>query len=304
MNDKLVPIVGKLPAKARPVPRWKRLDRLASKLDEVADLYSRLHDARLGLRNCQPAQALQCLDQAEMVAAEVEASRGMLAQCRESLQVLDPEEHYEDADDDDGPQLKQRIIATRLAVFVGSFPGGAPNGDPDAYAAALVAHVEAIDGLRFIALDDACREVAERKSARDFLPVPGALVDAIREKMDAWSERLDALDMITERARILMADIEQRRPKIVEDYLTFKFEERSQAAKACNEAREAVRQARQNACEQQSRARDDAQGVWHALDRLRQCEAAEAAARRKLVELVDSVARERARLRHEDAADA
>ena len=115
------------------------------------------------------------------------------------------ERHY----DDDG-ELKRAAVAKRLAGLVGSYPAGTP-GDPDAYSMALIEHVMALDDVSFLALDDACRIVAESKT---FLPAIAEVLKVLREQQQLWRRRMSAIDGIKSRAQAIASHIARIKPAL------------------------------------------------------------------------------------------
>jgi len=275
MNNRLVAgSTAKTPAAIKRPNRWKMLNRLAADADELVEMNQEAWTIQRGV---MPSASLIALDKAASWLRDFdEYGRELTARCRAMRDDLDPEDFYDDGGDGD---LKREVIADRLALFVGSFPGGVPNGDPEAYCAMMLEHITAIDELRFVALDDACREVAERP--KDFAPGPGQLIAAIREKQKLWEERLSAADVIEGRAKYIAAQIERLRPQIEARETERRVEE---AQYDLNAALARVKRERDELAMQQGHAAEVAQRIANGFARLAAREAEVEDAARKLAD--------------------
>jgi hypothetical protein len=207
----------------------------------------------------------------------------LIAECRRTLALLDPEDRY----DDDG-DLNREDIAKRLSIMAAAIPGKGPF-DANAYAIAMIEHVGSVEGLTYIALDDACRRRAEGKP---FHPNAGELVTLMREQQEIWERRTGAINGIERLARHLAEEITAFKPEL----------DAALAARAATEAERALNAAfyrRSNAIkvaiEKQQAAALAAQEVEAALNSIAACDILVAEKAQALAEATASADPRRAR---------
>jgi hypothetical protein len=263
---------------------WRAIDQLADDADQLMAREAEFAGLRRLLRD--HANALKAGEPLiEPFPDEREAKldahdEKLLQSCREAIDLLDPEANYEDGDREG--DLRRDVISVRLAMPCGGFPNGAP-GDPEVFVTVMLEHVCAIEGLSFLALDAACRQIT---TAQKFLPTISEIVAAIEEQQEIWDRRYEVTWHIARRSRQIAADIAALRPaweaaaavrdeQAARRNLNYAIGRRSKAAADAVAAQQHAAQAAQEVAAkmawlQQSEARlsEAAQALTDAVERL------------------------------------
>jgi hypothetical protein len=201
----------KRPGKTQIASRWRAIDQLAADADEIircgatfSNLHRNVRDHAAALKAGQPLTKPPPDEREAKLSAYHEK---LVQRCNEAIEALDPETNYEDSDRE--ADLRRDVISVRLAMLVGSFPAGAP-GDPEVFVTVMLEHICAIEGLSFIALDAACRQIT---TSQKFLPAISEVVEALEEQQELWDTRVTAIWQIAGQSRRIVADIREIRPQ-------------------------------------------------------------------------------------------
>lgn len=244
----------------KPGQRWRLLDHLADNADTLVERSGELSQLQITLWRKQALvrkSSPTLISTIDPDGAELnDDDRDLIADCREALALLTPPDCY----DDEG-QLTKDAIAKRLAAMAAAIPAGGA-ADADAYAHAMIEHVGAVDGLTYIALDDACRRRAEGKP---FHPNPGELVTLLREQQEIWSRRTSAIEQIERQSQELIAEIAEFMPQLE---AAVAASDQREAEFELNRARYRREQAAKHAVQMQANAAEAAKRAHAAMDQL------------------------------------
>ena len=190
--------------------RWRAIDQLAADADHLlardSELYRLrplLSDHANALKRGEPLTK-PLPDEREIKLSAYEVA--LVQRCSEAIELLDPQDNYEDANRE--CDLRRDVISVRLAMLVGGFPTGAP-GDPEVFVSVMLEHVCALEGLTFLALDAACRQIT---TSQKFLPAISEITKAVEEHQEIWDRRYTVIWGIARRSREIVAEITALRP--------------------------------------------------------------------------------------------
>jgi hypothetical protein len=185
----------KLPAKPKPFP-WKAFKQFADDCDELLEYYEAA---------CRGRDSPQTADRTSGdVEDDAEWLQRLIARCETGFAQFDREDKYHVAEDGERT-LKQSHIAQRLGVLLGSFPNTNPHA-PEVYSKMLVEHVGAIKGVNYLALESACRAIAESEK---FAPAIAEMVKLLRTHIRQWCERRWALQAVERMRHELIAALQE-----------------------------------------------------------------------------------------------
>jgi hypothetical protein len=185
----------------KPINKFKLFRTLTDKADELVERYKELQDMR---------RHIGITVQENGFGGFNDADKHTLKRFQELLALLDPEDEYYEDDIDDrgihqGLRLKRNVIKNRLAILVGSKHIGSPT-TPEVYVQQLLNYVADEDGLTYLALESACREL---EGQRKWLPDISEVLALVREHQERWSERLSAIRSIKTVTRFLADEVRE-----------------------------------------------------------------------------------------------
>ena len=196
---------AQIPAITKPRNKWRAFRRLAELGDELVERCDTINDLARQIRKREPGQPLP-----DCGATLNDYDRQRIAEFEKLLELLNPEDNYEEEDEDDRVYLKRKVIKQRLALLVGSKHIGQPT-TPEAYTGMLLEHVAGLDPFSYLALESACRELETEKK---FLPDISEVVEAIQRHDKLWDRRKYAFWTIESRAAELTDLIAREQPRI------------------------------------------------------------------------------------------
>jgi hypothetical protein len=207
------------PAIKKPVNKFKLFATLSEEADDLVTQHAELMQTERTLKKCI-TELKAAREQNRLVDPAIltdfakiigggdvtldEYSSELVARCREAMEVLDPEDNY----DDDGC-LKKSIVAKRLSLLIGAFPMGAP-ATPEVYTKMLVEHIANDSEVTYLALESACREITTQQK---FLPTISEVLEVLATHNSTWSSRHFAIHNIKRRACELADSIAEAKPK-------------------------------------------------------------------------------------------
>src|SRR5262245_42391281 len=143
MSDRKKPPGGgtNLPAKVKPKNQLLQFKALAELADQIVEREEEIN--RLRREIPEPDDSRYNIDDLikqlpnERLLALNDNDRELLARAKALLEQLDPRENYQDVADDEEADnevdvLKRSVVAERLAVMLGAFPGSQP-ASPQAF---------------------------------------------------------------------------------------------------------------------------------------------------------------------------
>jgi hypothetical protein len=187
-NSNIVPI--------KATSAFRALKNLADDADHIVKRYDEIGAE---LRGGGPIDRSRLAD-AKRAALLSKHDERLLNRCTEGLELLDPDENYEDDGDGD---LRRGVTKGRLAVLIGGFPNGAPS-DPDVYVRAMLEYVSGVEGFCLPALDNTIHDIIV---AQKFLPAISEVLASLSEHQAKWQRRLQAISDIAGRSHRVLARI-------------------------------------------------------------------------------------------------
>jgi hypothetical protein len=227
-------------------------DELVARLDEIREAARDLHRLR---RDANITHLSIELPSEEEISVS-EHDREQAERARALLELLDPDDAYTDAtEDDNGGGLKRSVIASRLSMLLEAFASGAQEG----FALMLLEHVAAADDVTFLALQSAC---ADLEVTRKSPPSIAAVMDALHEHQSRWDQRRTAIYNLVRWSERWRDDLRAVRAKI----------EAEKRARAIESAAYLVEKARKDLITKQAAAAKLAQEIAEGFERLRAAE--------------------------------
>jgi len=219
----------------KPPPFFRALDRFVHEADLIVQHYDQMQRLFTALLDGRQTDFAAC----RRAATLCETDQMLLANCKAALLKFDPDSAYEDNDREFG-DLRQSVIAERIALLIDSKPTGRPS-NPEVFATLFMEDLLAVEDLSLIALDTACREV---RQAKPYVPDISDLLPVLRRHLAKWDERLSAIYSLADESRRLMACIDEVE---IEAKQAAKARAVYQQAQAVNLARHKLKQARRDA---------------------------------------------------------
>jgi hypothetical protein len=197
----------KLPAVKKPINKFRKIKQLAALADEIKERCDEIYKMNRDLRHRTPGDPLPSV-------ANIQRMRNywtqQVAEARELLKLLDNDDQYDHETEDDGTHVKSSIVAKRLGLLIGSKHIGQPT-TPEAYTMMLLQHVNDLDGMCYLSLETACRELeAEHK----FLPDISEVLKKIDEHYGRWMGRRSAIYGLKRETNELIELIEKLAPQV------------------------------------------------------------------------------------------
>jgi hypothetical protein len=201
----LVPVdPAQVPTIKRPLNKWRKFRRLSELGDELIERCNTINDLARQIRKREPGQPLPDCGGLN------DYDRQRIAEFGQLLELLNPEDNYEEEDEDDCVYLKRKVIRNRLALLIGSKHIGQPT-TPEAYTTMLLEHVAGLDPFSYLALESACRGL---ETENKFLPDISEVVAAIQQHDELWYCRKHAFWIIERAAADLASLITKEQPRL------------------------------------------------------------------------------------------
>jgi hypothetical protein len=258
-----------VPLQPYPVHPLRSLKQFSGKADSIVWRYDVLDnlpgDVRQKMEVMRNGEEIDKLfADAKRAATLDKHDKTLLAWCEAALERFDPADNYEI--DNGEHHLKPSVIAARIAVLVGGFPGGSPS-DPAVFLKVMMEHVCSVEALSLVALDAA---IWEAVGTLKFIPSASELMVIVKRQKAQWNKRFVAIQNIAESAHWTLAEIGELETEWKE---AAKARAVKEAQRDLDRAHALRGQAISEAVKAQHQAATAAQAVADALDKLAQCEA-------------------------------
>jgi hypothetical protein len=208
---------AQVPAIKKPINKWRKFRDFAAIGDELIERGDELNKLYWHIRKLKPNEPFPELYGAKLS----DYDKWQIAEFDKLLDLLNPEDNYEDEDEDDCVYLKRKVISKRLALLIGSKHIGQPT-TPEAYTTMLLHHVVGLDPFSYLALESACRELEAEKK---FLPDISEVVEAIQRHDKLWDRRKQAFRSIERAAADLARLIDKEQPRVEAELAAKKVDE-------------------------------------------------------------------------------
>jgi hypothetical protein len=244
-NGGIVPVNEQLPAKAKPVNKFKLFSELARTADDLISARQQITTVHQELRRRKIGDPLPSVSEFELTDYE----REQIARCKQLCEILDPESYY----NEDG-ELERKVIKSRLALMLGATLSTS-NNVPEVFSRQLLEHVTNVDELGYLALEGTCREIESNKK---WSPAISDLLEVLGKQIELWRRRQSVPYNIEAAERELIADIEAHKPKLAAE-LAHKAER--EASMKLSMAKGSVTHGERTLMEKQKAAREAAEAV-------------------------------------------
>jgi hypothetical protein len=200
LGNILLPFVDAARVCDRVVARQKRLAAAVDRmLPYRGDAMPSSLSVNASINELLPGDAEVTLSEPDL--RTIEQAAAMLAK-------LNPPELYEDFDEG---VLRREVVAHRIGLMLGAFPGTAP-GSAEIFVSGLLAHTETLS-LSYLALQTGCAQVERRRAT---LPSIAVVMAALEEHEERWSDRRSAVDSLIEMAALARDDLVQLRQRLAD----------------------------------------------------------------------------------------